>query len=354
MSAVLDRHRRRENGAPARTTVTDATACRTPRCRAAALALSQLPPGAAARSSVGWIPSHAGLPWASGARDADPNSFVAYRERPIDVLVTFSEKQAWAGIRASGDYNYRSLLGPAQNRQEVIVVSYPLFPIEQNPRDHGMDLWRRAANGEFDWHHAAAASSFTKYSQKFVFRPGWEWNTRRFAPWSCIDVALASYYITYFRRVVDLLREHVPTCRINWCSTKKGETNASIDKWYPGDDWVDYVGHDKYDWYIAARTQAEWDENYNALHFGGPAGIGAWLTYAKSKGKKLCVSEWAVVSNHPDGGGDNAYFVQRMHYFFRLNAADLGYECYFNRNAGTYVHKLQDNPAAGRKYRWVY
>lgn len=258
---------------------------------ATALALPQLPTGAAAQASDGWIPSRAGLPWASGVRDKDPNSFVAYRERPIDVLVTYSEKRTWSGIRASGDYNYRSLLGPSQNRQEVIVVSYPLFPKEQNPRDHGTDLWRRAANGEFDWHHDAAAMSFTKYSQKLVFRPGWEWNTRRFAPWSCVDVALAPDYVTYFRRIVDRLRARLPSCRIDWCPVKKGEANASVDNWYPGGGWVDYVGHDKYDWYAPVRTQAEWDQDYNALHLGGPAGIGAWLAYAKSKGKKLCVSE---------------------------------------------------------------
>ena len=93
--------------------------------------------------------------------------------------------------------------------------------------------------------------------------------------------------------------------------------------------------------------------DYNALHLGGPRGIGAWLDYAKSKGKKLCVSEWAIASGHPAGGGDNAYFVQRISHFFRVNAADMGYESYFNLSAVA-GHRLQNNPAAGKKYRWVY
>jgi hypothetical protein len=318
----------------------------------AALAISQLAPGASAQDSGGAIPSLSGLPWASGVRDADPDSFIGYRDRPIDVLVTYSKKATWAEIRASGGYNYTRLLGPPGNRREVIVVSYPLFPLEQNPRDHGMDLWRRGASGEFDWHHDAAAAGFARYGQKLVFRPAWEWNTDTFAPWKCIDVALAPDYVAYFRRVVDRLRDRLPGCQIDWCATKRGATNASIDRWYPGDDWVDYIGHDKYDWYIATPTAAEWDMDYNSLHHGGPRGIGAWLAYARSKGKKLCVSEWAVVNGHPAGGGDNAYFVQRMHHFFRVNAAELGYECYFNSSLAT--HRLQDNPAASRKYRWVY
>ena len=180
--------------------------------------------------TTGSIPSRSGLAWASGVRAVDPDAFVALRQRPIDVLVTYSKKETWAEIRGSGNYNYKSLLGPRQNRQEVIVVSYPLFPVEQNPRDHGADLWRRAANGEFDMHHDAAAATFAPYPQTLIFRPGWEWNVAGFAPWSCTDVALAADYVTYFRRVVDRLRAHRPNCRIDWCSGKKGRTNASIDE----------------------------------------------------------------------------------------------------------------------------
>ena len=300
--------------------------------------------------TTGSIPSRSGLAWASGVRAVDPDAFVALRQRPIDVLVTYSKKETWAEIRGSGNYNYKSLLGPRQNRQEVIVVSYPLFPVEQNPRDHGADLWRRAANGEFDMHHDAAAATFAPYPQTLIFRPGWEWNVAGFAPWSCTDVALAADYVTYFRRVVDRLRAHRPNCRIDWCSGKKGRTNASIDRWYPGQDWVDFVGHDKYDWWLPTRNQTEWDTDYNSLWQGGPRGIGSWLAYARSKGKKLTVPEWGIV-NGQDGGGDNSYFVQRMYHFFRINAAELGYECYFNKDIR---HRLEDNVAARKKYLWLY
>jgi hypothetical protein len=318
------------------------------------VALPLHPDGAAARAWDDVLPNRSGLPWASGVRDTNPNSFVAYRERPIDVLLTFARKRTWAEIRAAGSYNYPSLLGStAHNRQEAIVVSYPMFPLEQNPRDHGVGLWRRAANGEFDWQHDAAAVSFSGYSQKLVFRIGWEWNARSFFPWRCVDVALAPDYIAYFRRIVDRFRARVPDCAIDWCATKKGHTNASIDRWYPGGDWVAYIGHDKYDWWIAIRTQAEWDKDYGATYLGGPKGIGAWLGYARSKGKRLCLSEWALVSGDPAGGGDNPFYVRKMHEFFGLNAGDMGYECYFNANTD-WTHRLQDHPAAGQEYRARY
>lgn len=319
---------------------------------ATAAGLSVPWPSTEARAQAsGLIPSLSGLPWASGGRDNDPDGFIAHRGRPIDVLVTYSKKATWAEIRASGTSNYKRLLGPPGNRREVIVVSYPLFPLEQNPRDHGADLWQRAANGEFDMHHDAAAATFTQYSQTLIFRPGWEWNVAGFAPWTCTDVALASNYITYFRRVVDRLRAHLPNCKIDWCSGKKGRTNASLDNWYPGSDWVDFIGHDKYDWWLPIRTQAEWDKDYNLLYLGGPRGIGAWLSYAISKGKKLTVPEWAIVSGDPNGGGDNAFYVQKMYRFFEANTAHLGYECYFNNLD---IHRLQVNPAASKKYRYLY
>ena len=152
--------------------------------------------------------------------------------------------------------------------------------------------------------------------------------------------------------MVDRLRAHLPNCKIDWCSGKKGRTNASLDNWYPGGDWVDFVGHDKYDWYLPIRNQAEWDADYNSLYLGGPRGIGAWLSYAKSKGKKLSVSEWAIVSNDPNGGGDNAYLSCK-----RCTASLKRMPLTSDTSATSTLdirHRLQDNPAASKKYRYLY
>ena len=37
--------------------------------------------------------------------------------------------------------------------------------------------------------------------------------------------------------------------------------------------------------------------------------------------------------------------------FFRANAGDMGFECYFNREAGQGGHRLEDNPKAGAMYK---
>lgn len=319
---------------------------------AAALALTQLPLAASAAA----LPSRSGLPWSSGARDANPDAFVAaFRGgRQLDVLMTFSKKATWAEIRNSGRYNYVNMLSPTKgNRREAIVVSYPMFPLEQNPRDHGTTLWRRAANGEFDHHHDAAAASFATHSQQLIFRVGWEWNVKNFAPWVCTDVAHAADYIQYYRRIVARLRARVPGCLIDWCSGKKGATNAAIDNWYPGNDHIDFIGQDKYDWYSAARNLAEWNLDYGASYLNGPKGVGTWLAYARSKGKRLSIPEWGLVSGNKAGGGDNAFFIQKMFEFFQNNAGDIAYECYFNDDTHI-THTLQRHPNGAKAYQLHY
>ena len=133
-----------------------------------------------------------------------------------------------------------------------------------------------------------------------IFRVGWEWNHSSWA-WACTDLALAPYFKAYFRRIVDRMRARLPGCLIDWCSAKEGKTNAGIPNWYPGGDWVDIIGHDRYDWWPPLTSQSAWDSHYNALYKGGPFGPGAWLAYARSEGKPLGVGEWAVANGVSQG-----------------------------------------------------
>lgn len=316
--------------------------------RAAGAEVSGGSPAPASITPAGLV-SRSGLPWASGVYDSQADAFAAFRGRNLDVLQLYPQKDTWAGIRKMAS-SVSSQLDPLRgNRAETILISYPMFPKNESPQTSGAAMWRRAANGEFDFHHDAAAASLARFPQRFIFRVGWEWNHTSF-PWSCTNVALAPDYRIYFRRIVDRLRRYHPTCLIDWCSAKQGRANAGVQKFYPGGDWVDFISHDRYDWWPAWADQRAWTKDYNSLYLGGPRGIGAWLAYAKSEGKKMGIGEWAVVSGAPGGAGDNAFFIQQMLTFFRANAAHIAYECYFNRNAEG-IHSLAQNPKAAAKYR---
>lgn len=303
-----------------------------------------------ASSAMQPLNTRSGLPWASGVFDGDPDGFARFRGAALDVINTFPNKKTWDDIKNTGGSYQRMLTSTTKPRHETVVISYPMFPFNHSPRTGGVAVWQAAARGEFDHYHAAAAMSLMRYKQKFIFRIAWEWNQPGFH-WACLDPALAPYYKDYFRRIVDIMRARLPTCLIDWCSSRKGKAKAGIQHFYPGGDWVDIIGHDRYDWFPMMTTQADWDKEYNSTKLGGPVGIGAWIDYARSEGKPMSVPEWGVVTGVAGAGGDNALFVENMIAFFRAHAADMAYETYFNRNNGHLLHNLQTNVKAGLAYR---
>jgi hypothetical protein len=293
------------------------------------------------------IAKRSGLSWASGGFDPNPDSFATWRGRKLDVLTLFAPRRTWTDISSSTG---RWLAYRLRARPEHMVIGYPLFSNSPSPRTHGRDYWRRAAKGEFDAYHAAAARSLRPYGSEITYRVGWEWNNRTFS-WTCTDVALSGYYKAYFRRVVQQLRANSPGCKIEWCCGRQGNANASIDRWYPGNDVVDLVGAMMYDSWPALTSQATWNSAFYLDHKGGPRGVGAWLEYAKSKGKPYACGEWGLWQKERNGGGDNPLFIQNMLELFRKNARHVGYESYFNVDTPTLKHRLQTYPKAGEVYR---
>jgi hypothetical protein len=251
------------------------------------------------------------------------------------------------------------------HRPERLVVSLAMFPRDDGPvpRDEP-SLWADAAAGSYDerWERGIRHLRSLTDRDDFVFRPGWEWNTRDSYPWGIDDERWAEAYRTTFRRLVTIIRSSFPGAEIDWCSLKKGRTRQSVDVFYPGDDIVDYIGHARYDRNPAAASAEIWDgaRDERALN-GGPLGPEAWLQYARSKGKRLAVAEWGVWSTHGRGGGgasDNPVFIERMFDFFQANAEWIGYECYFNQTGGPAMHLLgpdeSHNPKAAEAYKRLY
>ena len=229
------------------------------------------------------------------------------------------------------------------------MISYPMFPENFNPRNNGNGLWKRGANGEFDSYHRSAASSLSGYKRNFIFRIGWEWNNRG-RPWPCLNASDSGAFKTYFQRIATILRAR-NSCWIDWSSDKEGKTDADVRQWYPGSSYVDFLGPNHYDFYPAIINQRAWDSAYNATRMGGPKGMGAWLNYARSQGKKLSFGEWALIPPNRQSGGDNPFFIEKMLDFFHDYSGSIAYESYFNKNAGSNRHRLADNPKAAAKYR---
>lgn len=119
--------------------------------------------------------------------------------------------------------------------------------------------------------------------------------------------------------------------KVVWSPNSDEHNGVNTKDSWPGDQYVDVVGVDYYDW-DRATDQAKWDEVFNKTgKSGGPAGIGAWQAFAKSHGKPIAFPEWGTTG---DGPYDNPFFIQKMNEFFRANAGtgpgQVWYEIYFD------------------------
>ena len=135
-------------------------------------------------------------------------------------------------------------------------------------------------------------------------------------------------------------RPAAPRLNVEWTSAKKTQNKAlSLAAMYPGDDVVDVIGVHYYDSGPEKNTQALWDKYYGLSFNGWPWGLGAWLQFAKSHGKKLGVGEWGLWDRGQGAAmADDPVYIDNMYRFFRDNAGDIAYETYLNGMTG--LHPL--------------
>jgi len=294
---------------------------------------------AAAKTTADATPTTtlSGLPWRSGATDTG-DAFASWRGRPLDVATTFENDGTWKGTEVV----WALETGELANFRGKLSIAVPMLS------DHN-DTFPQCAAGAYDSHFRALGTTLKKYGRENSYiRLGWEGNGTWMA-WSANgDVA---GWKACFRREVQALRSVAPGVQIDWNMNKDGATSA-VDL-YPGDDVVDVVGVDYYSMYPSLNKKADWDSTYIKRRNDSPVGIGAWLAFAKSHGKKLSVPEWGV--NHGGGGGDDSAYVQYMYNFFTANAAQIAYEAYFNSQCPNFcILPAGKNPLAVATYRQLW
>ena len=303
----------------------------------------------------------AGLPWPSAMFSQGSqvlSTFPAWRGgRDSDVDTVFFGLTDWDHMISSAPGIKWRLQNPARR----LIAAIGMLP-KTNPGQ-----LQQCADGMFDAQISALAAALLSNGAQAAFtagrplliRLGWEANnTGSIFPWRAVGNGLS--WSACFRRWVDILDPKVdldgdsstPAERqhrfiIIWNMANLGTINYSIENLWPGNDYVDIVGSQFYDrcpplpQTLEDGSAADWNKwdpewrarLYKRLAPGNPAGPGAWLAYAKSKGKPYAVPEWGVAG--PDfvcanPGIDNSYFVKKMYQFFWWHAADIAFESYFN------------------------
>lgn len=287
-------------------------------------------PAAGATGPLG--PSRSGQAWLSGARipgfqgASGIAEFESFRGSPLDAVVSYGRQDSYWAL-ANETWPVAGWNGfPGR-----LVYSLPLIPW-----DHSNSL-ANIARGDQDWVWQAVARQLRDNNRgDSIIRVGWEYNIGE-SPWMATASTVDDWKAA-FRRVVTQMRPIVPGAKfefgINCGSGLIGAMNSAADRLnpltmgYPGDDVVDIVGCDSYDWWqTKGSTEAEFARS---LRPAWTPGIGDVADFARAHGKLIAFGEWGLAGWDANGGQDDDFYIRRMHQWFTQNRDILAVECYFD------------------------
>ncbi|MBO3149412.1 malectin domain-containing carbohydrate-binding protein, partial [Dermatophilus congolensis] len=280
-----------------------------------------------------------GMPFDSGLfpmhRADIATQFIQHRGRAADVITVFPSRENWAEM--SNDWFMDNQRIPTRYTG-TLDVGVPLWPDDGN--------LTTASTGGYNtqWENFGRMIA-AKYPTAYI-RLGWEMNL---PGWKHAAYAhSATQWKQAYRHAVTALRKSGPRLRIAWVVNEgPGQTDTTDARtFYPGDDYVDYIGMDAYDWDPGYTN----DTNI-AHHRDAPYGWNFWLNFAKTHNKKFVLPEWGIAPANPNSGGDNPRYIAFVYDWLTRNAHWIGYESYFHENA-PYIRSnlFTDNPHATAEY----
>lgn len=166
-----------------------------------------------------------------------------------------------------------------------------------------------------------------------IVRIGWEWSADFFS-WGAQNTSPAQY-VTAFDDIVTAMRS-VPGQHFlfDWCAASgAAPSGSSYAQWYPGNQYVDYVGTDVYD-----EPGQSWGTILDA-----PSGLAQTVSFARANGKLVSIPEWGL------DGTDDPAFIDDI-YNFIANPADLvAYSSYFS-DAGSVDSDISQFPQSAAEF----
>ncbi|WOH49856.1 glycoside hydrolase family 26 protein [Bradyrhizobium sp. sBnM-33] len=254
------------------------------------------------------------------------------KQKPSSVLgVDFYGQTAWEDFsKLSWVPGVWRKLNPMRN----VVWSIPLTMKGTPLAD--------VAEGLHDAEFEAAARAISAAHPQAIIRLGWEMNLAEMA-W--FAKGHEADYIKAFRRVVEIFRRHSTGFKFDWCPGW-GPQDMPADASYPGDDVVDYIGLDVYDF----KHEGSAEERWNTFYVKAPFGLEWHRDFALRHGKRMSYPEWGV-----GNFGDNPFFIQQMHDWFMKNEDRIAYAAYFDVN-GAWPTQIDNGqfPNSQRLFRKLF
>ncbi|MBT0767438.1 hypothetical protein KIH74_00795 [Kineosporia sp. J2-2] len=290
-----------------------------------------------------------------GTSADDADAFARWFGADVDLVVDFSTRDTWEEIANPG-YMLEEWHGSGYR---------PVYSIALLPTGDSSATVQHGAAGEYDAYYRRLAENLVAAGQPAaILRLGWEFNLET-SRWATPD---EDAFIAYWQRIVTTMRSvEGQNFRFDW-NPNNGKNKYDAVEYYPGDDYVDYIGVDAYDvsysWFTypypedcdddcrAGRQERAWER---AIH-GGKRGLGFWADFARHRGKPMSLPEWGLWDRQDGhGGGLNTYYLQRMHDFIADPANGVAYQAYFEFNGDDGPHKLMTTyQEAGETFRTLF
>lgn len=173
------------------------------------------------------------------------------------------------------------------------------------------------AAGKYDLEFADAAKAIADAQPGAIIRLGWEMNLEQ-SNW--FAGGREADFIAAYRRVAGIFRKASNRFTFDWCPGW-GPQESPADRAWPGDDVVDFIGLDIYDFKFEGTPEERWQKYY----LTAPFGLEWHRDFAARHGKPMSYPEWGV--GH---FGDNPHFIRMMHGWFAENRDRIAYAAYFN------------------------
>jgi len=207
------------------------------------------------------------------------------------------------------------------------VISYGAIPqIVWEPwywSDHNKIKLRDIISGKWDSYIKSWAKAAREFGNPIFLRVGHEFNMEGY-PWGVVNNDKnPEIYVQAFRHVVDIFRgEGATNVKWVWSPMNYSFPNESWNDWvkaYPGDDYVDWIGFDGYNW-GTTQSWSDWQVLKYLFRDQVRRAHKLW------PGKPIMIAEFASAEQ----GGDKAAWIKELPGYFKTSMRDIDLIIWFD------------------------
>jgi hypothetical protein len=150
-------------------------------------------------------------------------------------------------------------------------------------------------------------------------------------------------FIPAWRHVVDLFRKAGATnVRFVWCPIASHFKDGRAQAYYPGDEYVDWIGADAYNWYPTRKTWATYSSGI----------LDAFYTWSAPHAKPLIIGETGTMEDPARPGRKAAWFADALAWL-KKHPAIKAWSYFDSVSPKGYDFRLATSPSSIAGYRAI-